>query len=148
MTGKPEDAVLAAAAALASNPGHVQATWNRALALDRLGMPLTAAEAFAAVAALGETGWSQEASDCAAALRSRVERRNAAGKAAREAGARLVAGGMVDDHTVAAYPGLVRLYFHDAVRAASSAERMRALRPLAAALDAHQGGEHLTAYVD
>jgi cellulose synthase operon protein C len=148
VSGKPEQAVLAAAAALESDPRHVQATWNRALALERLGMPLTAADAFAAVAARGEKGWSQEASERSAALRAQFERRKAAWKAANQAGVRLVAGGTVDDDTVNAYPSLVRLYFYDAVRAAPSAERVRALRPLAQALDARHGGDHLAAYID
>jgi hypothetical protein len=146
--GKPEDALLAAAAALESAPHHVQATWNRAVALERLGMPLSAADTFAAVAARGEPGWSQEASERAAGLRAQFERRQAAWKAANEAGAVLVAGGLVDDATVAAYPGLMRLYFYDAVRAAASGERVRALRPLAAALDARFGGPYLVSYVD
>ena len=146
--GKPEAAVLAAGAALASNPHHVQAMWNRALALERLGMPFTAAEAFAAVAARRESGWSEEASERAAEMRARFSRRLEAWQAARETGARLVGGRLPDDATVAAYPGLMRRYFYDAVRAAASADHVRALRPLAETLDARFGGHYLAAYVD
>ena len=145
---RPEEALLAAAAALESDPHHVQATWNRALALERLGMPLTAAEAFEAVASRKEPGWSQEASERAAGLRAQLARRQAAWKNASAAGERMVAGGPPDDATAAAYPGLMRLYFYDAVRAAASADRVRALRPLAAALDARSQGHDLAAYVD
>ena len=80
--GKPEDALLAASAAVESDPRHIQATWNRALALDRLGMPLTAAEAFEAVAARREPGWSEEATERATALRAQFERRKSAWEAA------------------------------------------------------------------
>ncbi len=146
--GKPEDALLAASAAVESDPRHVQATWNRALALERLGLPLTAAEAFEAVAARREPGWSQEATERATALRAQFERRKSAWEAANAAGARLVAGGMVDDATLAAYPSLMRRYFYEAVRTAASAERVKALRPIAATLDSRFGGSHLTAYVD
>ncbi len=146
--GKPEDALLAAAAAVESDPQHVQATWNRALALERLGMPLTAAEAFEAVAGRGEPGWSQEASERATALRAQFQRRRSAWEAANAAGAQLVAGGLVDDATLTAYPSLMRRYLYEAVRTAESAERMKALRPIAATLDSHFGGSHLTGYAD
>jgi cellulose synthase operon protein C len=146
--GKPETAVLAAGAALASNPHHVQATWNRALALQHLGMPLTAAEAFEVVASRHEAGWSEEASERASALRAGFQRRQGGWRDARTAGDRLVATGMVDEPILAAYPGLMRRYFYDAVRTAASSERVRALRPLAAALDARFGGQYLARYVD
>jgi hypothetical protein len=146
--GKAEDALLAASAAVESDPRHVQATWNRALALERLGMPLTAAEAFKAVAARREPGWSQEASDRATALRAQFQRRKSAWEAAGTAGTQLVAGDMVDDATLAAYPSLMRRFFYDAVRTAGSADRVKALRPIAATLDARFGGSHLTAYLD
>ncbi|HWM88408.1 MAG TPA: CHAT domain-containing protein [Kofleriaceae bacterium] len=145
---RPKDALLAAAAALESDPQHVQAAWNRALALERLGTPLIAADAFAAVASRGEPGWSQEASERAAGLRARFERRKAAWKAAGEAAAGLVAGGMVDDATVTAFPGLVRRHLYEAVRVAGSAGRVRALRPLAEAIDGRHGGRHLADHID
>jgi cellulose synthase operon protein C len=148
LEGNPEDALLAAADALEADPAHVQATWNRGLALERLGMPLTAADAFAAVASRGEPGWSQEATGRAADLRAQLARRQAAWKAANATGEALVAGGQIDGPTVAAFPGLVRRYLYDAVAVAGSAERVRALRPLAETLDAHYGGQHLVAYVD
>ncbi len=165
--GKPEDALLAASAAIESHPGHVQATWNRALALERLGMPLTAADAFEAVAARREPGWSQEAAERATALRAQFQRRKSAWEAANAAGAQLVAGGppprpistvgvmgraragsIVEDGNVAAYPSLMRRYLYEAVRTADSAARVKALRPLAATLDARFGGSHLTDYID
>ncbi len=146
--GKPEDALLSASAAVESDPRHIQATWNRALALERLGMPLTAAEAFEAVAARREPGWSQEALERATALRAQFERRKSAWEAANTVGARLVAGAMVNNATLAAYPSLMRRYFYEAVRTAPSADRVKALRPIASTLDARFGGSHLTASID
>ena len=146
--GKPEDALLAAADALAGEPGHVQATWNRGLALEQLGLGLGAADAFAAVATRGEAGWADEAGKRAAGLRAESERRAADWKRAEAAAAGLVAGGEVDPAIVAAHPGLVRAALYDAIAAAASSQRVRALRPLAGSLDARFGGSHLVGLID
>lgn len=65
--GQPERALALADRALARQPGHGAALWNRALALRDLGRARDAAEAFRAVAKLGEPGWAEEASRRAAA---------------------------------------------------------------------------------
>jgi hypothetical protein len=67
--GAPREALTLTERALAQQPGHPQASWNRAVALEALGWRRQAAEAFDAVAALGEPGWTDEARRRAAALR-------------------------------------------------------------------------------
>jgi hypothetical protein len=70
--GRPDAALLHADAALAREPGLVQALWNRGLALRDLGLPLAAAASFRAVAARGEPGWADEATLRAAELTAAV----------------------------------------------------------------------------
>ena len=144
--GDAERAVREAAAALALAPDHAQAAWNRALALHMLGLDRAAAAAFDAIAKRGEPGWSTEAHDLGAALHAERTRRDAAWNKVKAAGMAMVAGGPPPMDQVAAFPGTLRLYFYDAVRTAGSADRVRALQPLAAALDAAFGGDHLTKY--
>ncbi|HEY8208135.1 MAG TPA: zf-HC2 domain-containing protein [Myxococcaceae bacterium] len=65
VSGKPERALELAAAALEKHPRMPEAMWNRALALRDLGFYREAAAGFREVAALGEEGWSGEASGIA-----------------------------------------------------------------------------------
>src|SRR5207253_10324282 len=60
-SGAADEALILLDPVLSVNPSHPQALWNRALALRELGLPLAAAEAFTAAAALKEPGWSGEA---------------------------------------------------------------------------------------
>jgi hypothetical protein len=146
---KQSEAALAFAdAALEAAPNHPQALWNRALALRELGLPLSAADAFDAVAARGEPGWSDEA-------RARAAKLRAEGKASAESWERLETAGraLVDAGTplpaelVTAHPAACRKYFYDAVRAAPSRERVLALAPLAETLAQRFGEPGLTAVV-
>jgi hypothetical protein len=73
--GQAAEALQLADAALTRQPGHAQASWNRALALRDLGLPLAAAAQLDSVAALGEPGWSDEARARAAVLRDEANRR-------------------------------------------------------------------------
>ena len=128
-------ALLAARRGARAAPRHVQATWNRALALDRLGMPLTAAEAFAAVAARGEAGWSQEASDGRPPARpSRAPQRGAGRRPAKRARDSSLRHGRLS--LVCRTPGPRPRPLPRRRPLAPVGRAVRALRPLAAALDA------------
>ena len=60
--GQAREALTLADRALAVEPRHPQAIWNRAVALEILGWRRQAAEAFGAAAALGgDPGWTAEA---------------------------------------------------------------------------------------
>lgn len=141
--GDAEAALGFADAALRAEPGHAQARWNRALALRELGLPRLAAGEFERVAEVGDAGWAAEAAADAAALRGPVDARERVFAEVQAAGAALREGAEVADGLVEAAPGLVRLYFYDALRAAPSKPRVEALRILAGKLDARAGGRVL-----
>jgi hypothetical protein len=112
------------------------ARWNYAILLCRLELPLTAAQAFRAIASDGEPGWSDEAGARAATqeqlgqdFRSKWQRASGSGQALVD-GAAAVPGDLVQQ-----FPGLLRAYFYHAVRAAPGRERVLALAPMAAELD-------------
>jgi hypothetical protein len=147
--GAADEALLLLDSVLEERPGHPQATWNRGLALRELGLPLAAAEAFEQVVKLREPGWAQEAADRANALSGEARRAEASWKAAFGAGTALVSRGEpVPAELLRSHPGLLRGFFYDALRTATSAERVRQLRPVAEALDASFGGQYLTTLLE
>ncbi|GHG82188.1 CHAT domain-containing protein [Comamonas sp. JC664] len=147
--GHPENALALLEGVLRQVPEHAQAQWNRALVLREMGLTLLAAEAFDAVVKQGAPGWSEEARIHARALRQQTQARGRAWKGARAAVRDL----MVDPQArlpldeATRFPGIVRLAFYDAVRAAPSREWVMRLVPLADALDGVQGGDVLRRYV-
>jgi cellulose synthase operon protein C len=146
--GDPETALRLTESALAKEPSLGAARWNRALALRDLGLPYAAAAELDAVAALGEPGWADEA-------RQRSRDLLTADQAEADAAARVAAAGPQFAMTgegltaadVVAQPGLVRLHLYDAIRTAPDAAHVRALRPIAEALDAATGSQ-MAAHVD
>ncbi len=137
LAGRPEDALAAADRALAAAPTLVAARWNRGLALRELGLALTAAGELDQVAAAGEPGWSDEARARAQSLRAPMLRR-AEGLLAFNAAAQAMidrTGPPLTAEHARQRPGLTRLYFHDALRAAISRDQALALGPLADELD-------------
>ena len=142
--GAPEEALALLERALKERPQHPQALWNRGLALRALGLPLQAAESFKQVAALKEPGWSQEAEERARQLREAAERERKDWKGARQDCQRMAEGGEpISLAQAEALPGMARVCLYNALRTATSPERVEALRPLAAKLDEKQGGTHL-----
>ena len=149
-SGKPADALVALDAILERAPDHPQARWNRALALRDLALPMMAADAFEAAAALGEPGWADEAKRRAGELAESVRgRKEAFDRLVGTDGPRLAAEpGAVTPEVARRFPGTARLFFYDAVRGAASAELVKQLAPLARELDAVTGGDHLARYVE
>ncbi|AKQ64989.1 Tetratricopeptide repeat protein [Myxococcus hansupus] len=147
--GHSETALALLEGVLRQAPDHAQAQWNRALVLREMGLTLLAADAFDAVAKQGAPGWSEEARIRARALRQQTQARGRAWKGARAAVRDL----MVDAQArlpldeAKQFPGIVRLAFYDAVRAAPSREWVVRLLPLADVLDGVQGGDVLRRYV-
>ncbi len=135
--GKPTLALELTDRALDLSPGHAVATWNRALALRDLGLRHTASAAFHAVADRHEPGWAEEATKRAAALDAAINRElddylriaGAASSMAQDGS------GLTPDDARAA-PGVARIELYDALRSAPNRERVEALRPIAAAIDA------------
>ncbi|WP_216669771.1 CHAT domain-containing protein, partial [Corallococcus exiguus] len=127
---------------LRKQPDHPQALWNHALVLRNLDLPLLAADAFDAVAKLGEPGWSAEARTHAGLLREQTLARGRAWKQAFAATQDLMAdsNAPLPLKEAANLPGIVRLAFYDAVRAAPSKDAALRLLPLADTLDRAYGG--------
>jgi hypothetical protein len=112
------------------------ARWNYAILLAQLDLPLSAAQAFRAIADEHETGWAEEASSRAAVLEARARSAREPWDRASKAGAALVAtGALVPIDLVRAVRGMTHAYFYNAVRTAPSRERVLALAPMAAELD-------------
>jgi tetratricopeptide (TPR) repeat protein len=148
LEGDAEAAVELTEAVLRARPDHPQALWNRGLALARLGLPLSAAEAFARVAEL-DPAWAAEARQRADALVGAVDEQRRAWASANDAGYAMVAGGPVLDLAVARrFPGLARLHFYNALRVAPDRARVAQLAPLARELDKVSGGDVLARAVE
>jgi hypothetical protein len=132
-----ETAVSLTSDALRLDPRSAQAKWNQAIALRRLGLSLTAARVFDDLAASGEVGWSDEARDSAQRLRRDHREAVDDWQQVQAAASAVVAGGPVPgDEDVRRAPSLWRDQFYVALAAASTADRIAALMPLARALDA------------
>lgn len=122
-----------------------QATWNQAIALRRLGLPLAAATRLDGVAALHEPGWSDEAAAEARRLRDDQQRQIDDWNRVKAEAERMVLGGPVlTEASVARAPSLARDSFYLAVATAATSDRLDALAGLARALDARYGGTVLT----
>ncbi|WP_224242450.1 CHAT domain-containing protein [Hyalangium gracile] len=147
--GVPEEALRHLQLALDQAPTHPQALWNRALALRDLDVPQAAATGFRELAQQGEPGWAEEARQRAEALTSAEQARTQRWQALLQAGKELAASGTPPSPTILAErSSTLRLYFYDAVRTRTSAERVRALLPLARELDQQAGGDVLARYVE
>ncbi|MCP3136197.1 CHAT domain-containing protein [Pyxidicoccus xibeiensis] len=145
--GELEEALILLDGVLEKHPRHPQALWNRALVLRELGLDAVAADAFDAVAALGEPGWAEEAKERASALRRNLEGQRGTWEEAGKAGKLLATQGTpFPDALARAVPGTARNWFNISVWAAPTPERVKALLPLARVLDAHYGGDTLERY--
>lgn len=130
--------------ALQQAPRSSQALWNRGLALRELELWALSAEAFEAVATMGEPGWADEARARAQEMRERLRAAKQGWEEANTLGAALVLKrGTVSPQELQARPDLYRLYLYDAIRAAPDAQRLRELWPVAETLDGHFGGSVL-----
>jgi hypothetical protein len=111
------------------------AMWNEAIALERLELTLTAAEAFDEIARRGGGGWPAEAKERAAKLRNTYNRDLEQWKQLSDDADRMAGGGppMSPDRARLA-PGLARSALYVAIAAAADRARLDALVPLAGAL--------------
>lgn len=141
-SGNYEEALTLLDGVLKVKPDHPQALWNRGLVLREMGLTMMAAEAFDAVAKLGEPGWAEEAKDRARTLRQETMDHNRSWKEAYAAARVLTTtpGARLPLAEAKAYPGVIRFAFYDALRSAASREQAQALLPLAQELDQEDGG--------
>ncbi|RKG84807.1 CHAT domain-containing protein, partial [Corallococcus terminator] len=146
--GLPERALRLLDAALETAPDDARLHWNRGLALQALSLELASAAEFQRVARAKEPGWSTEADARADGLRAGALARRDSWLAMNAAGMALALEGTPYPSTMARRnPDLARLYLYHALRAAPSAERVRALLPLASVLDEATRTKTATAYV-
>lgn len=144
--GDAQEALRFADQALALDPRHGPALFNRALALQALGLDGVAATAFGAAAALGEPGWSDEAAERANERRKVVEDARDSWLKALEAGNQLVLNG-VRPPTKLLGKAVIRSFFYNAVRSRSTGEEVKDLLPLARDLDHLARNKALESYV-
>jgi hypothetical protein len=142
---QPEEGLRFADRVLRREPTSRAAKWNAALALRELGLGYAAVASFREVEALAEPGWSGEArrwadslAEQTAARRSRYE--NAEAQARRLSDERQ----LPNPATIERFPDLMRVHLYQALRTAHSRDDVKALAPVARALDSHYGGTHLT----
>jgi tetratricopeptide (TPR) repeat protein len=145
--GKLEEALQQVDAALAEAPQHAEALWNRGLVLRELRLPLTASRSFGQVAALKEPGWADEARQKAEDLRRDVFSHRDRWKAVFNAGEALIENPFTPLPDDFSDTPIARLFFYDAVRAASTPEDVRSLLPLARRMDKSTKAQVLEAYV-
>jgi cellulose synthase operon protein C len=120
-------------------PDHTATLWNRALALRALGLEFSAGAVFERVAALErprDAGWTHEASERTAAAMHDIERIRTAYNEVDQLGSEMVRGGPPLVPALARQvPARSRVMLHEAIRAATTPERLDELAPLAAALE-------------
>ena len=140
--GDPERALAHAFHALDRDPDFVAAHWNLALAARALRLLRVARAELERVARAAEPGWGDEARAQLASLSRELAGDDAYAEIDRR-GREMVAGGppLAAAH-VALAPSQVRIHFYDALHLAADEARLAALRPLAAALDEHDGYVH------
>jgi hypothetical protein len=134
---QPDVALAHADAALARDPGHGPALWNRELGLAR-----ASAAAFREVARRGEPGWAGEARQRASALDADTDAVEHRFQRLQRAAAALARGPSIgpsielsaDD--ARAMPGFARALLYDAIRSAEAPGQLAALQPLVEAIDA------------
>ncbi|MCP3099897.1 CHAT domain-containing protein [Myxococcus sp. K15C18031901] len=147
--GHEKEALRLLDGALVRHPDLTQAMWNRGLALrnlDQHALPLSAARAFEAVALREEEGWSDEARHRERTLKDGETARYQEWERKCAAGRTLVDTGALPTTSDVRSP-ILRLYFYDAVRSATSAGRVLGLLDLARQLDAVSGGDALERYI-
>ncbi|WP_224365668.1 CHAT domain-containing protein [Hyalangium versicolor] len=135
--GRFQEALPLLAQVLRQRSTHPQAHWNRAKALEGLGLTLSASREYEAVSQLEPTGsgWALEAQRHVARLAPNFEVQSRWKKV-------LAAGDALIDARVLPPPDLnlansaiARLFFYEAVRTRQSVQDVQALLPLASVLD-------------
>lgn len=132
-----ERALALAVEARRLDRGFAPAMWNEAVALERLELPLAAAEVFEALGARepGAGGWFAEAAERAADLRRKYRGALERYKQLQAAADRMAAGGApLSPEQAAAAPSMARSALHVAIAATADPARLAALAPLADAL--------------
>ncbi len=131
-------ALIDATAALARAPGDATASWDRAVALQRLGLVHVAADGFEMIAAHGVGGRAAEARVRARAIRDEERKREETRRAVEAAGREMVNSGLVPaPELVRAYPRLIETYLEKALIALKNRQQLAQLVPVAEKVDSN-----------
>ncbi|MCB9764562.1 MAG: CHAT domain-containing protein [Alphaproteobacteria bacterium] len=131
-----EEALLLTSRALHLNAKHPQALWNRAIALERLGLNRQGEEAYHRCAEVSAGGWSREAADAERRLVEERQRTSVSARSAVAAAQALISTGTPMPADVATQSSsLAQRAYYEAICGADTEERLAALEPLAAQLD-------------
>jgi cellulose synthase operon protein C len=146
--GRPQDALAYLPHHEGRDQSSAQTMWNRALALRDLQLPHAAARAFQVVAGKGEKGWGREAEERARSIAAEAAQwQKRFDEVLKEGRALVTQQQPPSAATMAGQRDFVRLFFYDSVRSAGNLAELRALLPVAQALDRSYGGQVLTHYV-
>jgi len=130
----PTEALAHLDEVLTRSPGNPIALWNRGIVLDRLRLPLAAAESFRDAARSDAPAWAVEANERLTRLQVDEQARSARWKRGRDACANMTAT-VPDRLVVRENYASCRPAFYEAVRTAPTLDALNALQPVAAELD-------------
>jgi tetratricopeptide (TPR) repeat protein len=146
-SGKLEAALEAYDQARELDPTFAPVEFNRALALERLGLPRAGLETMREATRRAEGGWKDEAVRIASSLQSTVDARAAESARVERAMEAMLEGRMPEPALVRAVPGIFRSQFYVALALAPDRAAVEQLLPLARELDGISGSGRLQRWV-
>ena len=129
------------------DPKFAPIEFNRALALERLGLPRAGLQAMREASQVALGGWKDEAARTVAALERTVQSRSAGSEQVEAARRALLGGTLPDSEMVKAYPGTFRFQLYTALAFAPDRPAVEKLLPLARQLDGISAGHRLEEWV-
>ncbi|NJO56119.1 MAG: hypothetical protein HC834_06935 [Rhodospirillales bacterium] len=127
-------------AVVKQHPEDRTARWERAKVLEKRWFSGIAAAEYAALMVPAGAPWSQEAKARLEVVQPPRQARKQAWGDLFQRGRAMIWGGPIPLELVEPFPGYMRGFFYDAVRAATSRKRLDALEPLGRELDTRFGG--------
>ena len=146
-SGNLEAALEAYDQARELDPKFAPVEFNRALALERLGLPRAGLQAMREASQVALGGWKDEAARTVAALERTAQSRAAGSERVEAARRALLDGTLPDPQLVKAYPGTFRFQLYTALAFAPDRAAAEKLLPLARQLDGIGEGHRLEEWV-
>ncbi len=146
-SGKLEAALEAYDQARELDPTFAPVEFNRALALERLGLPRAGLDTIREASLRAKGGWKDEAVRIASSLQSTVDARTAESARVEQAREAMLEGRMPEPTLVRAVPGIFRSQFYVALALAPDRAAVEQLLPLARELDGSSGTGRLQRWV-
>src|SRR5262249_12560514 len=117
------------------DPSFAPVEFNRALALERLGLARAGLQTMREASRSAQGGWKDEAGRIAASLQSTVDTQSSETARVQQARKAMLEGRMPDPSLVAGFPGAFRAQFYTALALAPDRAAIEQLLPLARQLD-------------